>query len=284
MKIKITADSTCDLCPELIEKYNIDVLPLYIVIDGKAHKDGIEITRNDIFNYVDNEVGKGGKMPTSAAINVDDYVGYFTPLSKEYDAVIHINISSDFSSCYQNACLAAKEFNNVYVVDSRNLSSGQGHVVVNAAIMAEKGLAPEKIVEKLNELTSKVEASFVIDRMDYLQKGGRCSSLLALAAKVARIKPTIEVIDGKMTVGKKYMGSFTFALKKYVEDRLKGRTDIVTDRIFITHPACTPEIVEMVREEIKKYADFDEIIETNAGCTVSTHCGPFTLGILFVRK
>lgn len=284
MNIKITSDSTCDLSKEILQKHNIDVFPLYIVIDGVAHKDGIDIKKEDIFNYVDNEFAKTGVMPKSAAINVEDYIGYFTPLSKEYDAIIHINISSDFSSCYQNACMAAKEFNNVYVVDSRNLSSGQGHVVLNAALMAEQGLAPQEIVDKLNDLTKRVEASFVIDRMDYLQKGGRCSSLLAIAAKVARIKPSINVIDGKMSVGKKYMGTFTFALKKYVEDRLKDRDDVITDRIFITHPACSPEIVEMVREEIKKYADFDEIIETTAGSTVSTHCGPYTLGILFVRK
>lgn len=284
MNIKITSDSTCDLSQEILQKHNIDVLPLYIVIDGVAHRDGIDIKKEDIFNYVDNEFAKTGVMPKSAAINVEDYIGYFTPLSKEYDAVIHVNISSDFSSCYQNACMAAKEFNNVYVVDSRNLSSGQGHVVLNAALMAEQGLAPQEIVDKLNNLTKRVEASFVIDRMDYLQKGGRCSSLLAIAAKVARIKPSINVIDGKMAVGKKYMGTFTFALKKYVEDRLKDRDDIMTDRIFITHPVCSPEIVEMVREEIKKYADFDEIIETTAGSTISTHCGPYTLGILFVRK
>ncbi len=284
MNIKITSDSTCDLSQEILQKHNIDVLPLYIVIDGVAHRDGIDIKKEDIFNYVDNEFAKTGVMPKSAAINVEDYIGYFTPLSKEYDAVIHVNISSDFSSCYQNACMAAKEFNNVYVVDSRNLSSGQGHVVLNAALMAEQGLAPQEIVDKLNDLTKRVEASFVIDRMDYLQKGGRCSSLLAIAAKVARIKPSINVIDGKMAVGKKYMGTFTFALKKYVEDRLKDRDDIMTDRIFITHPVCSPEIVEMVREEIKKYADFDEIIETTAGSTISTHCGPYTLGILFVRK
>lgn len=284
MNIKITSDSTCDLSQEILQKHNIDVLPLYIVIDGVAHRDGIDIKKEDIFNYVDNEFAKTGVMPKSAAINVEDYIGYFTPLSKEYDAVIHVNISSDFSSCYQNACMAAKEFNNVYVVDSRNLSSGQGHVVLNAALMAEQGLAPQEIVDKLNDLTKRVEASFVIDRMDYLQKGGRCSSLLAIAAKVARIKPSINVIDGKMAVGKKYMGTFTFALKKYVEDRLKDRDDIMTDMIFITHPVCSPEIVEMVREEIKKYADFDEIIETTAGSTISTHCGPYTLGILFVRK
>jgi len=284
MKIKITADSTCDLCKELIEKHNIDILPLYIIIDDVAHKDGVEIQKEDIFKYVDNEVPKGKKMPSSAAINTEDYISYWTPLSKEYDAIIHINISSDFSSCYQNASLAAREFKNVYVVDSRNLSSGSGHIVVNAAIMAESGMEPKDIVDKLNEMTSKVEASFVIDRMDYLQKGGRCSAVVALAATVLKLKPTIEVKDGKMGVGKKYQGSFEFALRKYVKDRLYNRKDINYDRIFITHPACNLETVDFVREEIKKYGDFKEIIETNAGCTVSTHCGPYTLGILFLRK
>lgn len=284
MKIKITADSTCDLSKDLVEKYNIDILPLYIVVDGEAKKDGIEITRQDIFNFVDKEVSKGKKMPTSSAINVDDYINYFTPLSKEYDAVIHINISSELSSCHQNAKLASQEFNNVYVFDSRNLTTGSGHLVLNAAIMAEKGMDANEILENLDIMKDKLDVSFVIDRMDYLQKGGRCSSVAAVAATVLKIKPTIEVKNGKMVVGKKYQGNFNIALKKYIKDKLSDRNDLNLDRVFITHPACTAEIVEMVREEIKKYADFKEILETNAGCTVSTHCGPYTLGILFQTK
>ena len=280
MNIKITADSTCDLSPELTEKYNITILPLYIVKDGSAFKDMQEIVPQDIFDHV----SAGGAITSTAAINVQDYIDYWTPLLKEYDAIIHVNISSDFSSCYQNACTAAKEFENVYVIDSRNLSTGSGHIVLEAAEMAMNGAKPKKIVDEMNALTAKVEASFVIDKLDYLRKGGRCSALAALGANLLSLRPCIEVKDGKMGVGKKYRGKFDVCIEKYVTERLEGRDDIRTKRIFITHSPCDKAIVDNVRKIIKKLYNFDEIIETNAGCTVSSHCGPNTLGILFIRK
>ena len=206
------------------------------------------------------------------------------PFAAQYDAVIHIDISEDFSASYQNACNAAQEFDNVYVIDSRNLSSGHGHVVIEAAKMAEAGMEPAEICEKAKDLAERVEASFVVDRLDYLHKGGRCSAVAALGANMLQLKPCIEVKNGKMGVCKKYQGSFEKSLRKYVKDRLEGRDDIVLDRIFITHPAVAAKTVAMVREEVQKYADFKEIIETRAGCTISCHCGPNTLGILFIRK
>ena len=280
MKIKITADSTCDLSPELVSKYNIDILPLYIVKDGKAYKDMREIVPQDIFDHV----SKGGAITSTAAINTDDYIGYFKPFAEEYDAVIHLDISSDFSSCCQNANIAAKEYGNVYVVDTRNLSTGSGLLVLEAAEMAEKGETPENIVKALNDLTSKVEASFVIDKLDYLRKGGRCSALAALGANLLSLRPCIEVKDGKMGVGKKFRGIFEKCIMQYVRERLDGRNDINTKRIFITHTPCKDGLADEVRREIQKYVQFDEILETSAGCTVSSHCGPSTLGILFIRK
>lgn len=280
MNIKITADSTCDLSPELVEKYGIEILPLYIIKDGESYRDMKDIVPQDIFDHVN----AGGTITTTAAINTEEYTEYFKPLSEQYDAVIHINISAGFSSCNQNANIAAEEFDNVYIVDSRNLSTGSGHVVIEAAIMAQNGASPEEIVEAMKTLVDRVEASFVVDKLDYLRKGGRCSALAALGANILSLRPCIEVKDGKMGVGKKYRGKFDACIEKYVNERLEGRTDIVTDRIFITHTPCDKKIVDMVRKTIKKHMQFTEIIETTAGCTVSSHCGPNTLGILFIRK
>ncbi len=280
MNIKITADSTCDLSAELIEKYDIGIFPLYIIKGGQSFRDGVDITPQDIFDHV----AAGGEICSTSAVNVVDYAEKFAELSPKYDAVIHINISSDFSACHQNALLAAQNFENVYAVDSRNLSTGIGHITIEAAIMAKQGLEPKEIVERLEELIDRVEASFVIDKLDYLKKGGRCSAVAAAGANLLSLKPCIEVKDGAMQVGKKYKGSFEKTLKKYVKDRLKGRTDIDTRRIFITHTDCTPEMTSDVRSFIEEHQHFDEILITNAGCTISSHCGPNTLGILFIRK
>ena len=197
MRIKISADSTCDLSPELIETYNIGITPLYIEKGGQNCRDGMDITPQEIFDYV--RSGKG--VCRTAAVNVDDYTAFFKKCRENYDAVIHFNISSDFSSCYQNACTAAAEFENVYVVDSRNLSTGIALLVLDAAERAEKGEDPKEIAALMRETAKKVEASFVIDTLFYLQKGGRCSTLAALGANLLKLKPCIEVKDGKMGVG-----------------------------------------------------------------------------------
>lgn len=278
--IKITADSTCDLSPQILEEFDITLVPLHVLIDGKDHLDGVDIKPEDIFYHV----GVEGKTCKTAAANVYEYENIFSEFSSQYDAVIHINISSDFSSCHQQAKIAAENFDNVYVVDSRNLSTGSGQVVYEAALMAREGVKAEEICRRLEELIPKVDASFVIDRMDYLYKGGRCSGLEAFGASLLRIKPSIEVVDGKMQVGKKYRGNLARCLENYVKDRLAGRDDIDYKRIFVTHTMQSPEMVEKVKETIKQYADFEEIIETKAGCTISSHCGPNTLGILYIHK
>lgn len=277
--IKITADSTCDLSEEILKTMNITLIPLHIVAGDQVFLDGVDITPQDIFRMVEQE----DKFCKTAAVNVYQYVSVFKELAAQFEAVIHICISSDFSTCYQNACLAASEFDNVYVVDSRNLSTGSGHIVYDAAVMAQQGKDPAEICRTLEMTASKVEASFVIDRLDYLHKGGRCSGLEATGARILNIKPCIEVVNGKMKVGKKYRGSFDHCLENYVKDRLSERTDIDYSRLFITHPACAENTVAKVKELVNQYADFEEIIETRAGCTVSSHCGPNTLGILFKR-
>lgn len=278
--IKITADSTCDLSPELLAKYDISLAPLHVLIDEADYLDGVNITPKDIFRYVSVE----NKTCTTAAINTYEYEQFFEPFTKQYEAIIHISIGSEFSSCHQNARLAAQNADNIIVIDSKNLSTGSGLLVVEAAELAKKGCSAKEIEARILASIPEIEASFVIDKMDYLKRGGRCSSLEAFGATLLKIKPSIEVTNGKMEVGKKYRGQFASSLEKYVKDRLQNRTDIDQARIFITHPDCPDELVEQVKAMIQREMKFEEILVTNAGCTVSTHCGPSTLGILFKRK
>ena len=280
MRVKIISDSTCDLSPELLEHYDIAITPLCVIKDGKEFHDGVDITPADIFAHVDG----GRDLCSTAAVSQFEYTEMFTRYAKDCDAVVQINIGSNFSCCYQNACLAAQDFDNVYVVDSGNLSSGQGLLVVAAAKLAEQGLSGAEIAERMRALVPKVEASFLIERLDYMRKGGRCSAVAALGANLLNLKPCIEVREGKMGVCKKYRGSFEKCIRQYVKDRLDGRADIAPDLAFITHPACQKNVVDAAMEEAARYGSFDEVVETHAGCTVSCHCGPNTLGILFVRK
>jgi len=281
MRVKITADSTCDLPKELIEKYDIGITPLYIIKDEKPYKDSIEITVSDVFEYVEN--GKG--ITRSNAINVSEYQEYFSNWLKDYDAIIHINLSSFISACNQSALIAAKDFDNVYVVDSQSLSTGSGQIVVDAAIMAQSGMDPKEIVTKLEELVPKVNASFVIGTLKYLKLGGRCSSLAALGANLLKLNPCIEMVNGKMEVGKKYRGSFDKIILQYVEDRLAGKDDIDLKRIFVTYPpTMSQDVIDKIVEKIKSLKDFDEVICSTAGCVISTHCGPICAGILYYQK
>lgn len=280
MKIKVSSDSTCDLTKEFIEQNDIGILPLVVVKDGESFRDGVDITPDVIFAHVN----AGGALCSTSAANVNDYMEVFEEYKKEYDAVIHINIGSGFSSSHQNACLAAEEFENVYVVDSMNLSTGHGHIVAEAVKMVKEGMDAKAIYDALNELAPRVEASFVLDRLDYMVKGGRCSAVTALGASLLQLKPCIEVVDGKMGVCKKYRGSYEKALSNYVKDRLADRDDIVTERIYVTHTETPQEIVDKVKDLVNECKKFDSVEETIAGCTVSCHCGPNTLGVLFIRK
>lgn len=280
MSIKITADSTCDLTAELLHRYDIGLFPLSVILNDQSLKDGIEVVPDDLYRHVE----EYGSLPTTSAISVGEYLDRFAVLSAENDAVIHINISAEFSSCYQNACIAAAEFDNVFVVDSRNLSTGHGHVVIEAALAAARGMNAPEIVDFLNGLTGRVEASFVLDRLDYMVKGGRCSAVTALGANLLKLKPCIEVRDGKMGVVKKYRGPFSKVILEYVKDRLDGRDDIIYDRIFITYSSEMSDTVSAVRAAVEQYSPFTEIIENRAGCTICSHCGPCCLGILFIRK
>lgn len=276
--IKITADSTCDLPQEILARLNVTLAPLYTLVDDESYRDGVDIAPADVFRFTE-----AGRRVRTAAVNQYDYERLFEQFTGDHEAVIHIAIGQQFSACYVNARLAAREFSNVYVVDSRNLSSGSGHVVMDAAEMASRGLGAEEIVRALDGIIPRVDASFVIENLDYLRRGGRCSGLEAAGARLLQIKPCIEVVNGEMKVGKKYRGSFEHCLERYARDRLAGGGDIDYSRAFITHPACAPETVRLVRGLVASLAPFEQIIETRAGCTVSCHCGPATLGVLFKR-
>ncbi len=280
MKIKITADSTCDLSEELVKKYQIERIPLYVVAGEKNFRDALDINADKLY-----EMTEAGETFGTAAVNIHDYQEIFSRLRKEYDAIVHFTISADMSSCYQNACLAGEEVGEVYVIDSRNLSTGIGHLVVDAAIMAQEGYAPSEIKKHLDEKKERLDVSFVIDTMDYLRRGGRCSSIAALGATMLKLHPCIFVSQGKMGVGKKYRGSIEKAYRSYIKDALHDVEQIDTERIFITHSGRLEEkTIQELRQLVLSIAPFQEVLVTQAGCTVSNHCGPKTMGVLFYRK
>lgn len=279
-KIIISSDSTTDLSPELKERYNIKTIPLGVTLGDKTYSDGVDITPDDIYEYHK----KTGVLPKTAAANVNDCEEFFKPFVEEGKTVIHFALSSEMSSTFNNSRIAASEFENVYVIDTKNLSTGGGLLVVAAAEMAAKGMDAEKIVEEIGKMVPCVDASFVIDNLEYLHKGGRCSAVAMLGANLLKLKPCIEVKDGKMGVGKKYRGRYGDVLRTYVEERIGDASDIVLDRVFVTHAGCDEEIVNSVLEQVKNIAPFKEVFLTRAGCTISSHCGADTLGVLFVRK
>ena len=281
MKIRISADSTCDLTAELLERYDVKITPLYILMDDRALRDGIECAREDIFAYTD----RTGKLCGTAAVSIADYLDFFGEELKDHDQIVHFTISSDMSACFQNACDAAEEFpGRVFVVDSRSLSTGIGHLVIDGALLAREGKAGEEIKAILDERREKLNVSFVIDTLEYLRKGGRCSTVAALGANLLKLKPCIEVQNGKMSVAKKYRGSLEKAIENYVTDRIKDRDDLDTKRVFITDSGVDMETVHTVEKLLREYGGFEEIHHTLAGSTISGHCGPGCLGILYYNK
>lgn len=278
--IVFTSDSTTDLSLELKERYNISIIPLGVTLDDKSFIDGVDITPDDIYEYHK----KTGILPKTAAANLGDCIDFFKPFVDAGKTVIHLTLSSEMSSTYNNCRMAAEEFENVYVIDTRSLSTGGGLLVIAAAEMAAKGMEATEIVEKVKSLTDYVDASFIIDNLEYLHKGGRCSAVEMLGANLLKIKPCIEVKKGKMSVGKKYRGKFLDVLKTYTAERIGDGSDIDLDRVFVTHAGCDSEIVDAIVAEVKSLAPFKEVFVTRAGCTISSHCGRNTLGVLFLRK
>ena len=280
MKVKITADSTCDLPQDYIERYGIKIFPLYIVRDGVSLRDGIDITPDELYQYT----RETGKLCGTAASTAADYADGWRECLKSCDAVVHVAFSSELSVTCANARLAAGDFENVYVVDSLNLSTGFGHLVLDAAIMAENGAEPQEIVAELERLVPKMDVSFVLNTLDYLRTGGRCTAVQALGANLLGLKPCIEVHEGKMGVGKKYRGKIENAYIQYIKDRLQGRDDIDLRRVFITDSGLPEDVRARLREAVLACQPFEEVRNNRAGCTISGHCGPWCMGVLYYHK
>lgn len=278
MKICISLDSTCDLSEEIIQKYDFHVIPLLVNLGESSYEDG-KINTLEIFDYVN----KTGVLPKTSAINQETFVDYFTKLKKSYDAIIHFDISSEMSSTYQNAVSAADEVENVYVVDSRNLSTGISLLAIYAKELTKEYDNPAQIADMVRQKVDKVQASFVIERLDYLFKGGRCSALAYFGANLLKLRPQIVVENGAMRPTHKYRGKMPKVVSDYCQNVLQENPDADKRLCFITHSRATQEMVDAARE-IVTAAGFETIYETIAGCTVSSHCGKNTLGILFMNK
>ena len=279
MRIRFSADSTCDMSAAFIDRYQVKVIPLTVELEGKYYKDGEDISPEMIID----RVNQGASLPKTSAINAAEYEQVFDELLKDCDAVIHFNISSEFSSCHQNARIAAED-KPVYCVDSRNLSSGIALVLAEAADLVEAGKTPEEIMEVIPAICDKVDASFIVDRLDYLYKGGRCSMIAMLGANMLHLRPCIEVKEGKMTVGKKYRGTYERCARQYLLDRMKDKDSICTKRVYITHTGLAESALEGIRKIVSDTIPFADVFETRAGCSITSHCGDNTFGILMVRK
>ena len=279
-KILIASDSTCDLSPELIEKYNIKIIPLGVSLGDKTYTDGVDITPDDIYAHYE----KTKQLPKTAAVNIAKFHSFFSKYVDEGYSIITFTISSLMSSTYNNAKLAAEDFDNVYVVDTENLSTGGGLLILSACRMVGEGKSAEEIVESCREIAKRVDTSFVIDSLEFLYKGGRCSALEAFGANLLQIKPSIAVRNGKMGVGKKYRGRLGDVLKKYVADQLVDASHIEQEFVFITHSGCEESIVNACVAQVKEAVPSAEVYITRAGCTISSHCGQNSLGVLFIRK
>ena len=270
MKIKITADSTCDLSAQLVQQWDISLMPMHILMGSETLLDGVTVHPADVFAHVQ----AGGKMSTSAAANLVEYAEFFAPFSSEYDAVIHISVSSKLSSCYQNACLAAGQYENVTVIDSQNICTGQGYLVLRAAQWAAEGLEPAQIAAQLEDLVPRIELSFVLDQLEYMAKSGRCSGVLAFGANLLHIRPSLAVQQGELKVVKKYRGSLPACVTRYIDNSL----------VFIS--SCLPQegCLEAVRDGLAQYGQFAQTLETDIGTTIGGYSGPGTIGIVFARK
>lgn len=281
-EVIITADSTCDLPKSLIKKHNIIITPLSILLGEKSYRDGIDIFPKDIYEHVK----KYGELPKTAAVPPNDYYELFERLTGEGKSVVHIGLSSSISSSFQNASIAASEFDDVYCVDSKNLCAGMGLLVLKAVDFKNKGFDAKKIYHRVSTLVPKVCSTFVLDNLEYLHKGGRCSGVAKFSANVLGIKPSIAVnTEGKMDVAKKYRGKMDVVYKQYTNDCLSNIKQIDQSRIIIANSGgLNPDVISYAKGVVEGKGNFDEIIMADAGCTISSHCGPKTFAIFYIKK
>ena len=282
-EVIITADSTCDLPNEIVSKRNITIFPLSILLGDKEYSDGVDISPNDIYSFVDST----SELPKTAAVSPNKYFKVFEEAVNSGKKVVHIGLSSAISSSYQNAVIASQEFKDVYCVDSKSLCTAMGLLVLKACDFRDKGMDAKKIADKINKLVPKVSATFVLNDLEYLYKGGRCSSVAKFGANILGIKPSIAVDSntGAMDVAKKYRGKMDIIYKQYANDCLDDLAKIDTSRIVIANSGgVEPEILAFTRGLIEGKGKFEEIINADAGCTISSHCGPKTLAIFYIKK
>lgn len=279
----ITYDSTCDLTPQLLERFQIRTIPLTIQSGERVFPDDGQYTSAELYA----EYRRNGTLPKTAAVSPEDFKAFFAPILAEGYDIVHIDISSELSCTCQNAVLAAQELaeqGDIHVVDSRQLSTGGGLLALRGAKLRDGGMAAADIAAELRRLTPHSDTSFVLDTLEYMWKGGRCSGVAALGANMLKLKPCLEMREGKLVVCKKYRGSMDKVYRQYIAERLAGKT-VVTDHAFITHSGEVPEeTLSQLTELVRELAPFEEVFVTQAGCTVSSHCGPGTLGVLFLRQ
>lgn len=280
--VKIISDSTCDLSPELLERYEIDILPLHILLGDKEYEDGKNITPDQIYTWSD----ANKTTPKTSAPALEDAMELFRPYIEEGREIVCFSISASMSTSGNVMRLAAEELGasgQITVIDSANLSTGIGLLVIEAAIMAKNNRTASEIASEIEKLKPNVRASFVVDTLTYLYRGGRCNAVAAMAGGVLKLHPKIVVEDGAMNASKKYRGKIASVIMAYVKDMEKDLKNARPERVFITHSGCEREIVEKVRAYLKELGVFEEILETRAGGVVSSHCGPGTLGVLYIE-
>ena len=282
-RIILSADATCDICPELQEKYDVQLFYYHINIGDESYVDGIEITPEELYKAW----RERGILPKTAAVTPEDYREYFEKWVDDGYDIVHINLGSALSGSHQNCNIMAQDLGHVYPVDSASLSTAVALLVVKAGEMIEAGMSAQDIQKELIVMREKTHASFILDTLEFMRAGGRCNAVTAFGANLLKLKPEI-VVDNKagaaMSVGKKYRGAIEKVLPEYVKDQLNGRSGIDYERIFITHSGSPSSDIELVKQEITKYADFKETYVTVASGTISAHCGPRTLGILFMDR
>ena len=281
--IAITTDSTCDLPQRFIDENDITVVPLTVLLGDTVYRDGVDVKPDDVYSFVE----KTGKLPKTSAVTPAEYFEVFKQLTDEGKKVVHIGFSSGLSSSFQNACVAASEFDNVFCVDSKTLCTAQGLLVLKACDYRAKGMDAKKIADRVTKLVPKVSATFVLDGLEYLHKGGRCSSVARFGANVLGIKPSIAVDNqtGKLEVSKKYRGKTELVYKQYIADRMNEIKRIQPDRVVIAESGgVSPKTLAFAKGVIEGKDKFNQVIVADAGCTISSHCGPKTFAIFYIKK
>ena len=281
--VKIISDSTCDLSRELLERYDVDIVPLHVLMGDSEYEDGVDIMPDEIYAWSD----ANKTTPKTSAASLERVIEIFKPYIDNGQEIVSFSISEDMSTSANVMRLAARELNaeeRIKVINSANLSTGIGLQVIEAALMAKEGKTAEEIERRIEEIKPRIRTSFVVDTLTYLYRGGRCSGLAAMAGGVLKLHPRISVADGKMSPGKKYRGNIPKAVMDDVKDMEESLKNAELSRAFITHSGCDRQLLDTVRSYLEGLGVFEEILETRAGGVISSHCGPGTLWVLFIEK